>query len=1089
MNRSMRKHSLYGTAIAVMIFFLAACTRPAQQSSGETMASADMEKNFKSPPDSVKPWMYWYWLSDNISAKGISADLATMAKVGVGEAFIGNIGLPETPYGKVPVLSDQWWQLTKHAVHEGQRLGVNIGIFNSPGWSQSGGPWIKPEEAMRYLVSKTWMVAGGKKISQKLEVPYQHFQDVAVLAFPASKEEAFNLASLHPQIKSTPQLSNTTALADNDTATAVVLPAKDSVVIDLHTDQPFDARSLSLYPGKQPFAADFELLAKAGDAGGYTLVRSFNLDRSNPNLNVGPMPFGPVCIAFPKVHAADFRLVVKNMHNAAALAEIQLSPAPRLERYVEKELGKMHQTPHPMWDAYLWPEQAATQDTAALPAASDVRVISQYLSPDGTLNWEAPAGNWIIERIGMTTTGVTNAPAAPEATGLEVDKMSSQALKDHFNAFIGRILDSLPAADRPAFHHVVADSYETGSENWTDGMADDFRKRYGYDPIPWLPVLSGHIIGSADQSDRFLWDLRRLIADRIAYQYVGGLRKISEDHGLRIWLENYGHWGFPSEFLMYGGQSDDIAGEFWAEGDLGSIEVRAAASAAHIYGKNQVWAESFTAGGQAFLRYPDMLKKRGDWSFAEGVNHTLLHVYIEQAYDSMPGVNTGFGTEFNRYNTWFGESKTWIDYLRRCMFMLQRGKPVADVCYFIGEDAPKMTGIRQPEIPKGYNYDYINAEVIENRLSVKDGKLVLPDGVSYSLMVLPPQTSMRPALLKKISELVADGATILGPRPDKSPSLQDYPAADKEVQEMAAKLWQNCDGKTVKAVQYGKGRVLDGMDLQAAFDKLKVPADFNVNGTAPVLYMHRAMADADIYFMTNQSDSTLNIRPTFRSEGQPELWDAVTGNIRQLPEYDQQNGLTTVPLKLLPAQSWFVVFKKNITGSQANKDGQNFPESKEWLQLPGPWQVSFDQKMRGPAQAVTFDKLSDWSQNTNDSIRYYSGSAVYHTTFRVDSIPAGKQLSLSLGHVKVMAFVKLNGQDLGGVWTEPWSVDISKAIRKGENELEIKVINLWVNRLIGDSKLPPAQRKTWAPVQPYTPNSPLQPSGLLGPVTVQMSDR
>ncbi len=390
--------------------------------------------------------------------------------------------------------------------------------------------------------------------------------------------------------------------------------------------------------------------------------------------------------------------------------------------------------------------------------------LTSNLSADGTLTWDAPAGRWIVMRIGATPTGTKNSPSAPYATGWEVDKMSREHLKKHFDAFIGELLKRMPAEDRTALKHVVLDSYEQGSQNWTEDLDKDFQERYGYDPIPWFPVLSGRIVGSADQSDRFLWDLRRLIADRVAYDYVGGLRDLSQEQGLRVWLENYGHWGFPSEFLMYGGQSHDIAGEFWNEGELGNIECRASSSAAHIYGKRRVSAESYTSAGLAYQRFPAMLKKRGDWSYTEGINHVVLHLYIQQPYeDRTPGINAPFGTEFNRKNTWFNQSKKWIDYQRRCMFMLQRGLAVNDVCYFIGEDVPKMTGTRVPEIPGGYSYDYINAEVIMNRVTVKDGSLVLPDGMSYRLLVLPPLETMRPELLRKIKQLVTEGASVTGP--------------------------------------------------------------------------------------------------------------------------------------------------------------------------------------------------------------------------------------------------------------------------------------------------------------------------------------
>ncbi|MGF7231588.1 glycosyl hydrolase, partial [Arachidicoccus sp.] len=580
--------------------------------SNEYTTSVNLEKNFKVPPDSSKPWVYWYWINDNISKKGVTKDLEAMAKIGIGEAFIGNIGLPGTSEGKVPFQSKEWWQITKHAIHEGARTGVNIGLFNSPGWSQSGGPWIKPNEAMRYLVHKDWKVNGPQKFSQRLDVSYDNFQQVAILAFPEPKDDGKILTDKIAKIHCS-QIQNISTIFSNDTSTSVDFPAASKLVtIDITSDAPFTARSLTLYTSKHPATIDCELQGFKNNA--WQTIKKFTINRSNPNLNVGPMPYAPTAVSFPAVTTSKFRLLFSNIQGQAGLSNVKLSAAPKLEDYVEKQLGKMYPTPHPMWDAYEWPSQAEPNDQATLITPSSVINITKYLSKDGTLIWNVPKGNWIIESIGMTPTGVTNSPAVPEATGLEVDKMNTKDITAHFNAFVGRVLDSIAPQDKKAFKHVVEDSYETGSENWTDGFGDEFKKRYGYDAKMWLPVLSGRIIGSADLSNRFLWDMRRLIATNIAYKYVGGLRTLSEKHGMESWLENYGHWGFPSEFLMYGGQSNNISGEFWAEGDLGSIELRDASSAAHIYGKRQVWAESFTAGLQAFLRYPASLKKRGDWA-------------------------------------------------------------------------------------------------------------------------------------------------------------------------------------------------------------------------------------------------------------------------------------------------------------------------------------------------------------------------------------------------------------------------------------------------------------------------------------------
>lgn len=1078
--------------LVVSVLLLPNCNNENDDKDNPSVKISRLREGFETPPDSVKPSVYWYWLNGNVSKEGVVKDLEAMHRVGIGRAFIGNIGLDgDMPEGKVKLFSDQWWDITRQTMKTAGRLGIDIGMFNSPGWSQSGGPWVKPDQAMRYLAKDELELKGPKTYSEKWPKPSEHFQDVAVMAFPVTGKAPRKIADDQPVIHSNVNIHNLNKLVDGDTSSSVLFEHSDQpytdILLDIKSDESLTVRSLELNPAHSPFQAECEFQEKTDQ--GFKTVKRFTFNRSNPNKNVGFKPYGPVVISFKAVQGNEFRLHLSKIQGTAGLSEINLSEAPKVSHYIGKELAKMHQTPHPMWGAYRWPDQPESGSRWALNPQKAVN-ITDKLSDDGILNWKVPEGKWKIVRFGMVPTGVTNAPAPPEGTGLEVDKMNKVPLEDHFNSFIGQVLDRIPEADRKTFKYVVADSYETGSENWTDGFAKDFKQQYGYDPLPWLPVLSGQIVGSADESNRFLWDLRRLIADRIAYQYVGGLRELSHRHGLKVWLENYGHWGFPAEFLQYGGQTDEVAGEFWAEGDLGSIELRDASSAAHIYGKNKVAAESFTAAGKPFVRNPASIKQRGDWAFAQGVNHTLLHVYIEQPYeDKNPGMNAWFGTEFNRKNTWFDQSKTFFDYLRRNMFMLQQGNPVADVLYYIGENAPVMTGIQKPELPDGYDFDYINAEVIKNRLQVKDGKLVLPDGLSYHLLVLPPSKKMRPETLRKIKQLVDQGAAVLGMPPEKSPSLEDYPRADEQVQQMAEDLWGKVDGQNVKVAHYGKGLIMSGLTMQEALNQMKIKPDFELSSGDPVLYKHRKLANKEIYFLTNQSDSTVQISPTFRTSGKhPEFWDPVTGYTRKLPEFTALEHTTKVPLVLKPAQSCFVVFAGSNSETASDHKYENFPEPSDIAQIKGPWKVYFDTSSGGPQKSVIFDELTDWSQNTNDRIKYYSGTAVYTNSFESPEVSGGSHLYLNLGKVAVMAKVSINGQTVGGVWTPPRRVDITDAIHAGKNELKVEVVNTWVNRLIGDSRLPEDQRLTWAAVNTYKPDSPLESSGLLGPVTLQKVD-
>ena len=1046
------------------------------------VSPAALQSGFVTPPDSIQTSVYWYWISDNISKEGVEKDLESMKAAGINRAFIGNIGQDDVAYGKVKVLSPEWWDILHAALKKATELNIEIGIFNSPGWSQSGGPWVRAHQAMRYLTSSDLRVSGPKKINQKLIQPADSFQEVRVIAYPAPKDDQVVLNTTNGSISSMPKVADLAKVVDGDTTSGINLP-QGALTIDLKANAPFTARSLTIKPTQTAMGGEAELQIKEGET--FRTIRKFDLNRTNTALNVGFDRFAPITISIPATKATDFRLVMK-ANDGSGITEVRLSAAPRVERYTEKSLAKMHPTPLPYWPDYMWPEQPAVDDATLVVDPSKVQDISKFMAADGTLTWDVPAGEWIISRTGMTPTGTTNSPASPEATGYETDKMSRPHIEKHFDAFMGEILRRIPAEDRKTFRVVVQDSYETGGQNFTDGMIEEFKERYGYDPTPYLPVYKGVVVGSEEASDRFLWDVRRMVADKIAYDYVGGLRDISHKYGLHTWLETYGHWGFPSEFLMYGGQSDEVGGEFWSEGSLGDIENRAASSCGHIYGKTKISAESNTCAGAPFSRYPGVIKQRGDRFFAEGINNTLLHVYISQPDDRMPGVNAWFSNEFNGHNTWFSQIDTYITYLKRVNFMLQQGLNVADAAYFIGEDAPKMTGVTDPALPTGYQFDYMNAEVIEKYMTVEDGLISLPHGTQYRILVLPKQETMRPELLAKIQKLVKEGAIVMGPAPLRSPSLQNQPTADQQVKAMAAELWGDVDGVKVKSRTYGKGMILNGMTMEEAFAMMKCVPDCRIPDGAPVHYGHRTLANADIYFVSNQSDQTITVTPEFRITGmQPELWAPVTGEMRKLNAYTQKDSATAVPLVLAPYESNFIVFKDKAGAATSADVKANFPDRTQIANLKGPWTVDFVDKIRGPKDPVVFDSLSDWSTHANEQIKYYSGSAIYKSSFTLDQAPKENNILINLNEFVAMARVKINGKDAGGVWTAPYELDITKWVKEGSNEIEIEVVNTWVNRLIGDQKLPEDKRTTWVSVNSWTADSPLQKAGLIGPVVIE----
>jgi len=1087
---------------------------------------------FQEPPENVKPWLYWYWIDENISKEGITKDLEAMARVGIGQALIGHVS-PGGQRGDVEILSENWWQMVEHAVAEGDRLGVDIGFFNGPGWSQSGGPWIRKENSMRYIVSKEIKISGPTIFEDIISYPDSLFELVALQAYPAFAVSEGDI-SPHVEIKnisSMPVLDDLKSLIDKDEYTSRRFPAGlrngQDLVLDIQLDNPANIRSIQFDYLPIPFKVHVELEARKID-GGYYSVRSFTLDRRYINFEIGPMRFQPAVFSLPATQTDKIRIRFSNLTSdlGAGLKEIGLKTGHVLDQAIEKQLGKMYSGPLPPWDGYLWEEpkkslsgESISSEEAVSEGIIDISTIidlSSKIDTDGRLNWEVPEGDWIISLTGMVPTGATNVPVPPEATGFECDKFTLEAIEAHFNGFIGNFLDRVPPDKRKSFKTVVIDSYEVGPQNWTDNFREIFLERYGYDPIPWLPVFRSRIVENTDKSNRFLWDLRRLTADLIADVYVARLKEMCNEQGLDLWVENYGHWGFPAEFLQYGGRADKISGEFWYENhlwDLGPLECRAASSAAHIYGKSQVFAEAFTAGFN-FKQYPASMKSRGDQMFCEGINHMVQHVYIHQPWeDRIPGVIAWFGMSYQRHNTWFEQSSAWNEYLSRCHYMLQKGLPVTDICYFIGEDAPKMTGILEPDLPDGYDYDFINSDVIMNNLKVEDGLLTLPDGKSYELMVLPPLKTMRPEMIKKIRELLNEGARIYGPPPLKSPSLKNYPSADAEILGLSTEIWGEIEVEPQIHKKVGKGQLFFGQDLSYVLNELDIEPDVIVQDTS-ILWTHRHFKGTDIYFISNQEARSKEVELSFRiDEKIPEIWDPASGTINKMAKFISSEGRIKVPLKLDVHGSVFVVFResintpmiKNVTYNPASgieSELRSIPasitysdkgniiltatqEGKYTLSIsdredrpdhdnsdrkvttiavsgiPEPikfnqnWNVRFPDNWDAPADIV-FNELISWADHPHEGIRHFSGTASYFNTFDISEKLMQPDLNviLELGEVMVLAEIIVNSINLGILWKKPFLVDITKAVQAGNNEIEIRITNTWWNRLVGDEKYP-----------------------------------
>jgi hypothetical protein len=740
---------------------------------------------------------------------------------------------------------------------------------------------------------------------------------------------------------------------------------------------------------------------------------------------------------------------------------------------------------------------------------SKVIDLTHKVDKDGHLNWEVPAGKWKIIRTGHRMTGARLMIAQPEADGLSVDWFARKGLDIQFEK-VGRIFidEAAKVGNKPMYF--CDDSFEDGFPNWTGDILKHFKKYRGYDATPYLPVLSGYLVGSAEVSDRFLNDYRKTLGDCMADEHYKHFADLCHKEGMLVQNEAAG----PSRsgtMCMDGlknlGRSDFPMGEFWlgltheneatladdqgygtSRLDKGQNKVtKMAASAAHIYGKATVSAEAFTSF-RHWVDYPGSLKQALDRAYCEGVNRIAIHTSTaSRPSDGKPGYEYAAGTHFNPNVTWWEKTTPFFDYVARCQYLLRAGKFVADVLFYNGDVAPNLVAQKHtdPSLGLGYDYDVCNEEVLLTRVSVKYGRIVLPDGMSYAVLVLPDNSRMPLPVLNKISELVKDGATVIGPMPVQDSGLKNFPHCDTAIQALAKQVWGKVNGKSVKQNHYGNGRVIWGEAIRTVLLKNNIQPDFEYTGGEDdwLDFIHRSTPEAEIYFVTNRHGKPLSSTCTFRVRNHaPEIWDAVTAKVNNKVNYKVVNGRIEVPLKFAAFQSFFVVFHKN-SGLSTPGTAVNFPDLTIAKELTGAWNVAFDTKWGGP-ESVVFDGLQDWSKHPDERIKYFSGKAIYTKKFDFGAVADGKPVYLDLGVVKNIADVTLNGKHLGIVWTAPWHIDISPALKAGENVLKIEVINLWPNRLIGDAALPKEKQLTNTNII-YKKDAPLLPSGLLGPVTIQ----
>lgn len=1054
-----------------------------------------LELGFRSPPAAARPFTWWHWMNGHIDRAAITRDLEEMKRVGLGGAQIFNVAC-KTPPGPVKFFSPEWRDLFQHAAAECARLGLELSMHNCDGWSQSGGPWVTPEDAMQKVVSASTRAAGPARFDAVLplpEAPLGHYRDIAVLAFPAPDGDARALADLAPVITTSPPRLPPLPTDGPDWFVFSRPTPGQPIEIVYSFSEPVTCRALTitLRHADGPTDAEFQV-----SADGVSFARVCAV----PPPTDGYSFTHTTTAGFAPVHGRAFRIVIKGGSRVPTIAfRLELHGGPRLDRW-EAKAGDVARPFSNATSSFAVPPAAAIRRDAVID-------LTSRLQPDGRLSWDVPPGQWLIQRLGHTPTGRKNAEATDEGSGWEVDKMDARKVRAHFDAFLGPLITELRGNAGRALTSVHVDSWEALCANWTPAMRDEFRARRGYDLFPFLPVMTGRVVESVETSERFLWDLRRTIADLIAVNHFAVLRAEANRRGLKFEAEALGPnlitIGDPFQCKA---EADLPMGEFWT-GRPTSPDCREAASSAHLHGRPIVPAEAFTAVLGNWTEHPYSLKATGDRAFCHGINRFVIHRFVHNPWPARaPGMTMGqYGINFEPTITWWREAPSWVDYLARCQFLLQQGQAVADVLYYVGEQVPNRLEPAtelQPSPPAGYAFDGCGTGELIDLIEVRDGRLVTPSGMAYRALVLPNSRAMTPRVAEKIARLVRAGGIVVGPQPDHSPSLTDQPAADQRVRALAVGAW---------APPPNQPRVLPLQDLHAVLTRLGVPADFEVAGVPPdaLAFTHRRVGTTEIYFVSNQTDEAREFRGEFRvARMRPELWDPLDGSVRRDVAFTSKGNKTAVPLRLEPRGSIFVVFRQPADADA--QGGDNWNSYRTLRELAGPWQVSFDPRWGGPA-AVEFPQLASWSENTDPRVKFFSGTATYVKEFTHDG--STDRCALSLSRVAVLARVRLNGHDLGVTWSPSYRVDLAGALRPGRNRLEISVTNLWPNRMIGDEQLPPdaewiergsagaslaripewmhtgspspTGRFTFTTWRHYTKNSPLLPSGLLGPVLLE----
>jgi len=1122
-------------------------------SKNKTQVSLD-ETLFAKPPQSVAIHTWWHWLDGAITKEGITKDLEAMKLQGISQATILNIGLFDGKNFDVPQIkfgTPEWFDMFKWALQEANRLGIKIGAHNCDGWSTSGGPWITPEKSMKQYVWSKTIISGGQDVKLELAKPFAEkdfYVDVATVAYKSNNQtNSFCTAKPKASLNDTIAATN---LLDGNPVSALPLRVGDKILLSFEND--FLAEKIVIHPRKSfmwsdmtKFYSKYRLLASI-DGKNFKKVQDIEINGLNKSIEV------PII----QTKARYFKIEVLDIANidafiAFTLSEVELLQKDEQPAYSPTIINHLEKTVAVKAQQRAGFDFVRNQDDQKAISSKDIVDLTAKMSPDGKLEWVVPEGNWCVVRFGYTTTGVTNGPATKEGIGLECDKMDTAALDLHFNSFPQKMIDAAGEFKGNTFKFLLIDSWECGYQNWTSAMPGEFEKRRGYSLINWIPVLCGDVVENSELSDAFLYDFRKTIAELIENNYYKHFGELCHQQKIEFHAEIiYGDANYPPlDILKTNSYVDLPMFEFWAGHNqltypeytpANQPEASFPAFAATLYNMPVFAAEAYTAMAH-YSESPSDLKAFGDRAYCSGINQMILHSYVHQPADKKPGMTLGsFASHFNRQNLWWQHASAWFDYHARIQYVLQRGITNADILYYVGDQLPQYIANKTvSNLPSGYRAVACNYDILKTKTTVKNGKIVLPQNQTYSLLVLPENPAMELPVLERLAELVEQGAVVYGAKPMRQLSYNGITKNKGAFEQLANKLWGNGNENAIVHNKVGKGLVINGQPIDQVIYELGLKPDFTTNDqdSLNLMYIHKKVDGTDVYFVFNQQNSLLRRECLFRVEGKtPEIWNPENGTIIKPAIYSCEKEQIRIPVTFAPNEAMIFVFRKSdnkdfiktvsfnnqqIFPVAKNKDnnnvvpsaiysGSNFVFSTEKsgnyqfvsdkgktfaLDLTASevfeinnftGQIEFKPAYQATIPPIEITTLKALNNFDNNAIKFFSGTAKYTIKFSIPEnyTTTSDSIDLSLGDIASTAKVTLNGKLLGYLWKPTYIFSVSKLL-KPENVLEIEVANVYRNRIIGDLIEFGSLKNVWtsAPIESFLDvNKPLKPSGLMGPM-------